>query len=118
MITVWGLKSCDTCRKARAWLDGRDIDYEFKDARVDGLAVDDIAAWLDAVGGEVLVNRRGTTWRGLNDTEKARAEDPDTAATLLAGNPALIKRPVFVAANGAIIVGFGVVQQKAVEALT
>lgn len=117
MITVWGLKNCDTCKKARTWLDERGTDYVFKDVRADVVPVTDIAAWLDVVGGDVLINRRGTTWRGLDDAEKARAEAPDAAA-LLAEQPALIKRPVFVAADGSVVVGFAAKQQAAVEALT
>lgn len=118
MITVWGLKNCDTCKKARAWLDDRGAAHSFKDVRADGLSPDDIQAWLDAVGADVLINRRGTTWRGLDDAAKAKAEDPATVVDLLATNPALIKRPVFVAADGAIVVGFGKVEQAKVEALT
>jgi len=118
VITVWGLKNCDTCKKARAWLDSRGADYVFRDMRADAVTGGEIATWLDAVGGEVLINRRGTTWRGLDDADKARADAPDTAAALLAEHPALIKRPVFVAASGGVVVGFGTEQQAAVEALT
>lgn len=115
MITVWGLKSCDTCRKARAWLDGRSVSHAFRDVRADGLAAADVQAWLDAVGAEALVNRRGTTWRGLDDAAKARADDPAAVAGLLLENPALIKRPVFVGGEGAVVAGFGKAEQARVE---
>lgn len=117
MITVWGLKNCDTCKKARTWLDGRGAAYAFKDVRADAVGEADIRAWLDAVGAEVLVNRRGTTWRGLDDAARAKADDPYAIAGLLAANPALIKRPVFVAGDGAVVVGFGKAEQARVEIL-
>lgn len=118
MITVWGLKNCDTCKKACAWLDDRSAAHSFKDVRADGLSPGDIQAWLDAVGADVLVNRRGTTWRGLDDAAKAKADDPKTMVELLAANPALIKRPVFVAGDGTTVVGFGKAEQAKVEGLT
>lgn len=116
MITVWGLKNCDTCKKARTALDAAGANYTFKDVRADGLDEATIAGWLGAVGGEVLINRRGTTWRGLSDAEKAAADDAATAASLLAGAPALIKRPVFVFEDGVVLVGFGAKERAAVEA--
>ena len=117
MITVWGLKNCDTCRKARAWMDGRDVPHAFKDVRADGLSPNDVQAWLDAVGADVLINRRGTTWRGLDDGAKAKAEDPVGIVDLLVANPALIKRPVFVGADGGVVAGFGKAEQARVETL-
>ena len=117
MITVWGLKNCDTCKKARTWLDGRSAAHSFKDVRADGLAPADIQAWLDAVGADVLVNRRGTTWRGLDDAAKAKAEDPAGTVDLLVANPAIIKRPVFVGGDGSVVVGFGKAEQARLEEL-
>jgi arsenate reductase (glutaredoxin) len=118
VITVWGLKNCETCKKARTWLDDRSVLHSFKDVRADSLSPGDIQAWLDAVGADVLINRRGTTWRGLDDAAKARAEDSKTVVELLAANPALIKRPVFVAPDGTTVVGFGKAEQAKVEGLT
>ena len=118
MIAVWGLKNCDTCKKARAWLDARAVPHAFTDVRADGVPAAEIRTWLDAVGPEVLVNRRGTTWRGLDDAAKARADDPAALAGLLAEHPALIKRPVFVGGDGAVVVGFGRAEQARVEALS
>lgn len=117
MITVWGLKTCDTCRKARAWLDARSMPHAFRDVRADGLSATDVQAWLDAVGADVLVNRRGTTWRGLDAAARARADEPAAVAGLLAEHPALIKRPVFVGGDGAVVVGFGKAEQARLEAL-
>jgi len=118
VITVWGLKNCDTCKKARAWLDGRSVPHAFRDVRADGLAAADVRAWLDAVGAEVLVNRRGTTWRGLDDAAKARADNSAAVAGLLLEHPALIRRPVFVGGDGTVVVGFGKAEQARVEALS
>lgn len=118
MITVWGLKACDTCRKARAWLDGRSVPHAFRDVRADGLSAADVQPWLDAVGADVLVNRRGTTWRGLDDQAKARADDPAAVSDLLVEHPALVKRPVFVGGDGTVVVGFGKAEQARVEVLS
>ncbi len=118
MITVWGLKNCDTCKKARAWLDGRSVPHAFKDVRADAVTAAEIRSWLAAVGTEALVNRRGTTWRGLDDAAKARAEDPVGVVDLLAANPAVIRRPVFVGSDGSVVVGFGRAEQAKVEALS
>jgi len=117
VITVWGLKNCDTCKKARAWLDGRSVSYAFKDVRADAVAAGDVKAWLDAVGADVLLNRRGTTWRGLDDAAKAKADDPAGLVELLVANPALIKRPVFVGGDGTVVVGFGKAEQARAEVL-
>ena len=115
MLTVYGLKSCDTCRKARRWLDERGLDYRFHDVRADGLAEVTIAEWLAVAGVDVLLNRRGTTWRGLSDAEKD-VQDDAGAAALMAAHPALIKRPVF-AASGRIFVGFGDAERSRLESL-
>lgn len=106
MIKIYGLKNCDTCRKALKWLDSEDIAHTFIDVRKDGINDADVKRWLDSVGVDILLNRRGTTWRGLSDSEKAKAESSDAEAILLmAAQPALIKRPVF--EKGAeIFVGF------------
>lgn len=117
MITVWGLKSCDTCKKARKALDEAGAEYTFKDVRADAVGASEISGWLKAVGGDVLINRRGTTWRGLSDADKARGDGGcDRATELLAEAPALIKRPVFVFEDGSVIVGFGAKEKAAVEA--
>ena len=70
MIKIYGLKNCDTCRKALKWLDSEDIAHTFIDVRKDVINEDDVKRWLDSVGVDILLNRRGTTWRGLSDGEK------------------------------------------------
>lgn len=102
MIRVYGLKNCDTCRKAVSWLDERQIPYRFVDIRKDGLG--DVEAWIAELGHDLLVNRRGTTWRKLPESEKSGL-DADRAAALIRAEPAVMKRPVFDLGNR-VFVGF------------
>lgn len=104
MATLYGLRNCDTCRKARAWLDSHGIAYRFHDVRADGLDADVLERLEAAAGWETLLNRRGTTWRGLD--EAARSDvDRAKALRLMLEHPALIKRPVL-EAKGKVLVGF------------
>ena len=112
---MYGLKNCDTCRKARAWLDGENVAYTFHDVRADGIDKADVARWAKAAGWETVLNRRGTTWRGLSDKDKDGVTEA-RAVALMAAHPALVKRPVF-EAGSKIVVGFGTVEQKALAAL-
>ena len=116
MITVWGLKNCDSCKKARKWLEARGTDYVFKDVRADGLDAGTIGSWLESVEADVLLNKRGTTWRGLDEANQKRAETQEGLVELLAELPALIKRPVFVLGESARV-GFSKVDQQALEEL-
>lgn len=104
MITLYGLKNCDTCRKALKWMTSEGIEHTFKDIRADGVAEAQMDRWIDAVGWDTLLNRRGTTWRKLADTDK-EGVDAARAKTLMLAQPALIKRPVFETGT-AVIVGF------------
>ena len=115
MLKVYGLKTCDTCRKARRWLDDRKIRHAFVDVREGTLAEKDVARWVKAVGEETLINRRGTTWRGLSNAQR-NAPERGQGIQLLLDHPALIKRPVF-EADGEVIVGFGAAEQKALAKL-
>ncbi len=93
MTTLYGIKKCDTVRKARRWLEQRDIDYHFHDVREHGLTRARLAAWVKDLGWEALLNRRATTWRQLPATQRG-ALDRATAMHLMLEHPALIKRPV------------------------
>ncbi len=104
MIKVYGLKNCDTCRKALKWLAAENLTHAFSDFRADGLDPAQAARWLDTVGDEVLINRRGTTWRQLSEADRADL-DRDKALALVIANAALIKRPVF-EVNGDVLIGF------------
>ncbi len=91
-VTLYGLKTCDTCRKAIKALDAGGVAVSFVDVRADADLAAKLPVWLGAVGSERLINTRSTTWRGLDDAERARAaSDP---VGLLSAHPALIKRPV------------------------
>jgi Spx/MgsR family transcriptional regulator len=115
MIKVYGLKTCDTCRKALKWLDSQGIAHSFHDVRADGVSHTDVARWAKAAGEDKLLNRRGTTWRGLYAAEQ-KAADGGSAVGLMLAYPALIKRPVFEAGTE-VVVGFGTAEQKALARL-
>lgn len=113
MLTVYGLKNCDTCKKARKWLDANSIEYTFKDVRADGIAADQVATWAQAVGWEVLLNKRGTTWRALPAEDTSDVTEAK-AIELMVAHPALIKRPVFLHGDS-VSVGFGKKEQAALS---
>lgn len=99
-VTVYGIPNCDTCRKARKWLDGNAVNYSFHDVRADGLDPKTISAW-EAELGDALVNRRSTTWRQLAETERTLDDIP----ALLSRHPTLLKRPLL-ETPGSVTVGF------------
>lgn len=93
MTILYGIKNCDTVRKARRWLDENGVAYQFHDFRADGLTKQLASAWLKEMDWTVLINRRGTTWRKL--PEKTREEvDAESALALMLDNPTIIKRPL------------------------
>ncbi len=94
MITLFGIPNCDTVKKARAWLTAQGLDYQFHDFKKQGVPPERLAAWINAVGWETLLNRKGTTWRKLDPATQATAVDAESAAKLLILNASLIKRPV------------------------
>ena len=103
-LTLYGLKNCDTCRKALRFLKEEGVDHVFADVRADGVSREQIAGWAEQIGWEVLLNRRGTTWRGLDEADKAEVDEAK-AVGLMAAHPALIKRPV-IEHGGKVHVGF------------
>lgn len=106
MLTLYGLKTCDTCRKARKALSEAGVAHDFVDIRADAPLADLVPGWLGAVGADTLINKKSTTWRGLSEAEKAKANDQEAAAALLVAHPTLVKRPVIVTADGAVHVGW------------
>ncbi len=94
-LTVYGLKTCDTCRKALKWLEARGITARFHDVRAQDIPPHTLEAWLAAHGPGLLVNTRSTTWRGLDAKEKAADLTPERALALIRAHPTLLKRPVF-----------------------
>lgn len=113
MLKVYGLKNCDTCTKARKWMEANGITHTFLDVRSDGITETDVQRWADAAGLDKLLNKRGTTWRGLPDELKAAAEG-EAAITLMTSQPALIKRPVF-DDGSTVYVGFDKPVQRALS---
>jgi arsenate reductase len=104
VIHLYGIPNCDTVKKARKWLDTKGIEYAFHDYKKEGADLAKLAAWIDAHGVDVVLNRRGTTFRKLPDAEKADI-DAAKAVILLEQHPSMIKRPV-VEHSGGILVGF------------
>lgn len=112
MTTIYGIKTCDTVKKAIRWLDNNAITYRFHDLRQDGIEQTDLQQWIDSVGWEVLLNKSSTTWRQLGERDKSDI-DARKAQSLMLDNPTLIKRPVLVHGN-TVLVGFKeTVYQKA-----
>ncbi len=104
MFILYGLKNCDSCRKALKWMTGQGIAHRFHDIRSHGLGADRIKSWTGVLGWEAVLNRRSTTWRQI--PESARNDlDESSAVALMAANPTLVKRPVIETAN-ATLVGF------------
>jgi arsenate reductase len=103
-ITIYGIKNCDTMKKARAWLDNHGIGYSFHDYKTDGIERVRLVRWAKEVGWEMLLNRAGTTFRKLDDADKAQLDETKAIALMLA-QPSLIKRPVL-DLGGKLLVGF------------
>ncbi len=92
-ITIYGIKSCDTMKKARAWLDARGVAYVFHDYKLEGTDPDRLKAWCKELGWESVLNRAGTTFRKLSDADKQNL-DSAKAITLMLAQPSMIKRPI------------------------
>jgi arsenate reductase len=103
-MILFGIKNCDSVKKARRWLDENNVTYQFHDFRKEGLDQATIEGWLTSVSWETLLNKRGTTWRQLEDSRKEHL-NPQTAIALMLENPTLIKRPVIVR-DDLTLVGF------------
>jgi len=103
-VTIYGIRNCDTMKKAFAWLDGHGVAYAFHDYRVDGLSAPTLKTWAKTLGWEVLLNRSSSTFRALPEADKADLDEARAFALMLA-NPTMIKRPVL-DAGGKLSVGF------------
>ena len=103
--TLYGIKNCDTMKKARAWLDGRGRTYVFHDYKAAGIDQKRLQGWAGRVGWETLLNRAGTTFRKLPDAQK-EGLDEAKAIDLMLAQPSMIKRPVLELAAGKLVVGF------------
>ena len=102
--TIYGIKNCDTMKKARAWLDAKGVAYDFHDYKSAGIAKEKLKGWSDKLGWETLLNRAGTTFKKLPDADKEGITEKKALALMLA-QPSMIKRPVL-DVGGKLYVGF------------
>jgi Spx/MgsR family transcriptional regulator len=104
LATIYGIRNCDTVKKARAWLDRHGVEYRFHDYKVEGIDAARLERWCDEAGWEALLNRAGTTFRNLPPSQK-ESIDEKRAMTLMLAHPSIIRRPVM-ELNGRLVVGF------------
>jgi arsenate reductase len=104
-ITIYGIKTCDTMKKARAFLDKRGVAYEFHDYKTRGIERTKLEGWAKKAGWETLLNRAGTTFRKLPDKDKEELTEKKAIALMLA-QPSMIRRPVLELGGGKVLVGF------------
>ena len=102
-LTVYGIPNCDSVKKARVWLSDHGVDYVFHDFKKQGVPTEAVELWLKQVGWEVLVNRKGTTWRKLDAALQASVVDNASARTLMLAHASVIKRPVVVHGQTVIV---------------
>lgn len=93
-ITLYGIPNCDTVKKARVWLEEQNVDFIFHNFKKDGLDRGTIENWLSKVDFDLLINRKGTTWRALTDEQKTSCTNPEDAIALMLASPSIIKRPI------------------------
>ncbi len=104
-ITIYGIKNCDTMKKARAWLDKAGVDYDFHDYKTKGIEPERLERWAKKVGWETLINRAGLTFKKLPDKDKQGLTEKKALALMLK-QPSMIKRPVLELGGGKLLVGF------------
>ena len=109
-LTLYGIKNCDTVKKARAWLDGHGVGYAFHDYKSAGIEPERLRGWAKEVGWERLLNRSGTTFRKLPDALKQDLDEAKAIA-LMVDQPSMIRRPVVEGAGG-LVVGFDAVRYR------
>jgi arsenate reductase len=105
-MRLFGLSSCDTVRRARAWLARRGIEHTYHDFKKSGVPIDCLDAWIAAIGWQGLLNRKGTTWRKLDALTQQAVVDVPSARALMLAQPSVIKRPVVEWPGGGVSVGF------------
>lgn len=105
-MIVYGIKNCDTVKKALAWLHDRDIAYEFHDYKTKGITASKLKEWSKQIGWESLVNKKGMTWRQLDDTTKDSITNEKSAIALMIEKTSVIKRPLIENDGKVITLGF------------
>ncbi|AFR02597.1 ArsC family reductase [Pectobacterium brasiliense] len=112
-LTMYGIKNCDTIKKARRWLDDQQVAYRFHDYRADGLDEQLLQRFIDQLGFQALLNTRGTTWRKLSEELRERinsdtSDSAEAAKKLMLEQPAVIKRPLLITDDGQSLLGFSI----------
>ena len=105
-MIVYGIKNCETVKKALTWLDDKKIRYEFHDYKSKGVESEKLNTWVKQVGWETLVNRKGMTWRQLDDKAKDKVVNAAAAVALMQEKTSVIKRPLIEQNNKVLAVGF------------
>ncbi|WLS03950.1 ArsC family reductase [Shinella oryzae] len=103
-VTIYGIKNCDTMKKARTWLDAKGVAYRFHDYKAEGIDAENLKRWVETLGWETVLNRSGTTFRALPDADKQDL-DAGKAVALMLAQPSMIKRPIL-DRDGALTAGF------------
>lgn len=103
-VTIYGIKNCDTIKKARNWLESHDVAYRFHDYKAEGIEQAKLVEWCERAGWETVLNRAGTTFRKLPDVDRQDL-DAEKAIALMLAQPSMIKRPVL-EADGKLLIGF------------
>lgn len=103
MYLIYGIKNCDTMKKAFAWLDGHNVKYQFHNYKTDGISTDLLRSFLQLVDWKSLLNTRGTTWRKLDESVRAQINNEDAAINIMLDNPSIIKRPLLLEGKRALL---------------
>ncbi|HEJ7887864.1 TPA: ArsC family reductase [Serratia liquefaciens] len=106
LLKLYGIKNCDTIKKARRWLEEQGVAYHFHDYRADGLDEQQLRGFVELLGWEPLLNTRGTTWRKLDEAQRNACDNADAAIELMLAQPAIIKRPLLSDGKGHALLGF------------
>ena len=106
MTTLYGIPNCDTVKKSRAWFDEHKHPYTFHDFKKQGVPLQQVDHWIAATGWDKLLNRRGPTWRKLDEATQASVVDAASAVAVMTANSSVVKRPVVQWPGGQITVGF------------
>lgn len=106
LFKLYGIKNCDTIKKARRWLEEQGVAYQFHDYRADGLNEQLLRDFVERLGWQPLLNTRGTTWRKLDEAQRNACDNADAAIALMLEQPAIIKRPLLDDGKGRALLGF------------
>lgn len=106
MLHVFGIPNCDSVKKATHWLKNTGLEFTFHDVKKEGISIAQLQQWSQQIDWTLLLNKKSTTWQGLQGTDQATANEPIAAFALINMHPTLLKRPVIVWPNSSVTVGF------------